>query len=94
MSGGSYNYLCAAEPADVLARLETVREMAARLDEVCPEAARETRAIEAVYAELEQRVERLRDIWKAAEWCDSADWGEDQLQEAVSEYLFAEGERR
>jgi hypothetical protein len=86
MSGGSYNYLCDAQADDVMSRVETLREMAERLDGVCPEAAAKTREILAIYVELDQRVDGLREIWKAVEWRDSCDWGDDQLAEAVTKY--------
>lgn len=95
MSGGSYNYLCNAYADDIMSRVETMREMAGRLDDVCPKAAGKTREILAIYRELDQRIDELRDIWKAVEWRDSCDWGEDQLAEAAAEYeARAEGKER
>lgn len=90
MSGGSYSYLCYADSDQIFGRWNDLREMAARLDEVCPEAASETR----LFAEgpgtllqaVEAHLERLKPLWKAVEWRDSGDWGDDQMTEAVRAY--------
>ena len=90
MSGGSYDYLCRADSDEIFGRWSSLREMAARLDQVCPEAAAETR----LFAEgkgtllqaVETHLERLKPLWKAVEWHDSGDWGEDQMVVAVQEY--------
>jgi len=90
VSGGSYNYLCHADADDILRMHSSLRSMADRLDELCPEAAAETRAIfdgpGSLYAELEARIARLKGLWKAVEWRDSCDWSEDQLTAAVEEF--------
>lgn len=90
MSGGSYNYLCFADAGDVLQRRSTLAEMADRLDELCPEAAAETRALfdgpRSLYAELEARLARLTDLWQAVEWRDSSDWTDQQVAEAVEKF--------
>lgn len=90
MSGGSYDYLCFADESDVLRRLESLQRMADRLDEVCPEAAAETRALfdgpKSLRAEVEARLKRLTDLWYAVEWRDSGDWGDTQLADAVEKF--------
>lgn len=87
MSGGSYAYLCDADPTDVLGRMPRLRDMADRLDGLCPAAAEKTRAIMALYDELDQRIDELKGIWKAVEWRDSSDWSEEQPMEAVAKYV-------
>lgn len=103
MSGGSYNYLSTA--ADVhgigglLQRQEDLRSMAHRLDGLCPEAAAETRLFveggtaeqqaASVFHGIDTRLERLEPLWKAVEWRDSGDWGEDQLARALEDYRAA-----
>lgn len=100
MSGGSYNYLDSA--ADVhgigglLQRQDDLRNMAHRLDGLCPEAAAETRLfveggtaeqqVASVFHGIDAHLERLQPLWHAVEWCDSSDWGEDRLLEAVANY--------
>jgi hypothetical protein len=90
VSGGSYNYLCHKDSDQIFGRWDDLREMAARLDTVCPEAAAETR----LFAEgkgtllqaVEAHLERLKPLWHAVEWHDSGDWGNDQMIEAVRAY--------
>lgn len=100
MSGGSYNYLTTA--ADVygigglLQRQEDLRNMAHRLDGVCPEAAAETRLFveggtveqqaASIFHGIDAHLARLQPLWKAVEWRDSNDWGEDRLLEAIAAY--------
>ena len=90
MSGGSYDYLCFRDEGDIFSHIGNLRDMAARLDEVCPEAAAETRALfdgpRSLMAELEARIKRLTDLWKAVEWRDSSDWTDAQLAQAVEQF--------
>lgn len=94
MSGGSYDYLCHKDADEILGAAKDLRRMANRLDRVCAEAAAETRAIfdglGSTYSELEKRIDRLRDLWKAIEWRDSSDWGEQAVIDAVKAYLAKE----
>lgn len=100
MSGGSYNYLDSA--ADVhgigglLQRQDDLRNMAHRLDGLCPEAAAETRLFveggtveqqaASIFHGIDTRLKRLEPLWHAVEWRDSGDWGEDQLAQAIADY--------
>lgn len=90
MSGGSYNYLCCQDSDQIFSRWNDLRDMAARLDTVCPEAAAETRLFSegkgTLLEAVETHLERLKPLWKAVEWRDSSDWGDDQLADAVREY--------
>lgn len=90
MSGGSYNYLCFRDETDVFSHLGDLRDMADRLDQVCPEAAAETRALfdgpRSLLSELETRLRKLTALWKAVEWRDSGDTGDAQLAAAVEEF--------
>lgn len=91
MSGGSYDYLCFADADDVLGKIYNLRQMANRLDGLCPEAAAETRALfdgpRSLYAELEARLARLTDLWKAVEWRDSNDWGDQAVEDAIADFI-------
>lgn len=90
MSGGSYDYLCFRDEHDIFGHLGNLRDMADRLDGLCPEAAAETRALfdgpRSLLAELQTRIGRLDELWKAVEWRDSNDWGDDQLANAVATF--------
>jgi hypothetical protein len=90
MSGGSYNYL---EYLTLDTRVDDLKDMHARLiglakfecghDEVLRagylRAAVETGRIIAVL----DVPEWLRLVWHAVEWRDSADWGQEQLEQVV-----------
>ena len=90
MSGGSYDYLCFADADNIFTRTSSLVQMAERLDDLCPEAAAETRALFAgpgsLYAELEARLARLTDLWHDVEWRDSNDYGDDQLAKAIETF--------
>lgn len=93
MSGGSYNYLCAyRELEGLLEHQGDLEEMADRLAGLgyAEDAARETQELLVQLRQwkvrAEVRAERLAGVWKAVEWWDSADWGEDRVKEALAEY--------
>jgi hypothetical protein len=91
MSGGSYNYLCYTVEQDFLRYgvISELKRMADRLTGLgyAPEAAERTKrlvqTLEFCLAEACQAKNELEDVWKAVEWWDSADWGEDDVKEAI-----------
>jgi hypothetical protein len=95
MSGGSYDYLYSADWRGL--DLDTLpdgmmRAMAERLAGLgyANDAAKETLDtllyLRQVRVFLETRWERMRPVWKAVEWWDSGDSGEDGLKAALDEY--------
>jgi len=82
MSGGSYDYLYfhAAELGGHRGQLEA---MAERLEGLpyAAEAAAATRRILVALGD-----EPLASVWRAVEWWDSGDYGEDQVRAAVYNY--------
>ena len=92
MSGGSYNYLCNRMADEILQIEGDIENMTERLASLgyAKDAAKETALLLArmrtfeVY--VETAMERLRDVWKAVEWWDSADWGEDEVKQALEKY--------
>lgn len=93
MSGGSYNYLCHAwDLDDLLEHRAGLEKMSARLAGLgwAEDAARETEELLVMLRQwqvrAETRMERLREVWKAVEWWDSGDWGEDQVRAALAKY--------
>lgn len=93
MSGGSYNYLCHAfDLDDLLEKRGSLQEMADRLAGLgyAEDAAKETEELLVllnqwrVHAEV--RRNRLAEVWKAVEWWDSSDCGEDGVREALAKY--------
>lgn len=92
MSGGSYNYLCFAEPSDLLQKhSQDLRDMVEALSAAgASDAAKETETIIAILNHfrdrLQARVDRVSPVWKAIEWWHSGDWSEAQFQETLAEY--------
>ena len=91
MSGGSYNYLCHKDANDIHERRQELNEMRDRLIELGHlDAAKETESVllmlDAFYVRLQSRIDRLNPVWKAVEWCDSGDWGKEDITEAVEKY--------
>jgi hypothetical protein len=93
MSGGSYNYLCNSwDVEDLLRHKSDLSDMTDRLAALgyAEDAAKETYLLLVLLRQMETRVEvhlqRLTDVWKAVEWWDSSDWGEDAVKEALAKY--------
>lgn len=99
MSGGSYNYLCHAfDLDDLLEKRGSLREMADRLAGLgyAEDAAKETEELLALLNQWRVRAEvrrnRLAAVWKAVEWLDSGDSGEDDVREALAAYRGEPGQ--
>lgn len=92
MSGGSYNYLCLKDADQIREREEELQWMADRLSELgyAQDAAQETMevllTIRAFETRMQARIDRLRGIWRAVEWWDSGDSGEDSLEHELKVY--------
>jgi len=92
MSGGSYNYLCFADPSDLLQKhSQDLREMVEGLSAAgADDAARETETIIVILDHfrnrMQARVDRVSPVWKALEWWHSGDWSEKQFRETLAEY--------
>lgn len=87
MSGGSYNYLY-AWTEDLQTRRSDLEDMARRLEGLAwaGPAAAETRRILRLLNEAEAAAQTLSDAWRAIEWWDSCDWGEDKARRDVEPY--------
>lgn len=92
MSGGSYDYLFIKDPEDLLSMQDTVQSMSDRLAGLgyAPDAAQETQELLLTLRQFENRIhaitKRLSPVWRAVEWWDSGDSGEDGLVRALAEY--------
>lgn len=87
MSGGSYDYLCFN--SDDLSRYQPVIErMAQRLEGLpyAADAAAETRRILTLLTDAQASAERVADVWRAVEWWDSGDCGDEQVFAALADY--------
>ncbi len=99
MSGGSYNYLCYVQDLeDLVEKRHSLKEMADRLvgmDEAdfpgVTAAAQETLGLLHLLriwdTHASVRIDMLTDVWKAVEWWDSADYGSDQVAEAIKDFV-------
>lgn len=96
MSGGSFNYLCYVDAEEIGQRLGTLDEMAAALEEICPEAAAATREIADQVRDVQPKIDALKDVWHAVEWWYSSDWSRDRVEDVAAKYraAFASTDRR
>lgn len=85
MSGGSFEYLVYQDNprGDLVVRMaEELDALAAEGVEGAAEAAARTRE----YLQPEQD-EPVREVWRAVEWWRSCDWGRDQVEDALRDFL-------
>jgi len=94
MSGGSYSYLFTKEPGD-LVNGTGEQDLEAMIDRLAglgyaEDAARESMVVlaelRAARVRLGTMMERLSGIWKAVEWWDSSDSGEEDVRAALLAY--------
>jgi hypothetical protein len=93
MSGGSFNYLCHKEADELLhGGHEDAEQMAGALAALgyAEDAAKATIAllveIREVSARLDRSLDAIRPVWKAMEWWQSCDWGENELKAALADF--------
>lgn len=92
MSGGSYNYLyCHASGLEAQrGDIEAMRDRLQGLEgSKAPGAAKAARATRMVLNHLklaEDHAQQLAEVWRAVEWRDSGDWGDDELLGALQDF--------
>jgi len=94
MSGGSYNYLYNADADELRRRRKELCKMAARLREMSHAyAAADTDLLLAKVAmfdafarDIDAEALNLRSVWRAVEWLDSGDSGEERVRKAIDAY--------
>jgi hypothetical protein len=99
VSGGSYDYLFLADHLEELVGKRNHLEAMADLLEGVEwggVAARHTRELVALLDSTDAAIRdavtnRLGDVWHAAEWWQSSDYGEDQAREAAAAYAANHG---
>lgn len=96
MSGGSFDYLCFAEPYDIFNKRDALKRMAEDLaSDGHIDAAKETETVGLILNQFEAlmraRLDRLHDLWRAVEWTRSGDTGPNAITEAIAEYRKAAG---
>jgi hypothetical protein len=84
MSGGSYNYLCGKDQGSIIDYQDELEKMSNRLAGLgyAVDAAKETEELILIIRQFLNRagarIDRLSAVWKAVEWWDSWDWGEEK----------------
>jgi len=100
VSGGAFDYVSLVDDVrQLVAKLDDLKELAAALENAGPSlACRQTQgligllvAADVIFGDL--RSGGLLDVWKAVEWNQSGDWGNDRLQEAINAYEGAAARR-
>lgn len=91
MSGGSFNYLCYAEPYELFNKRQDLADMVQALGEMgYVDAAKETETIALILSHFEARIQarldRLNEVWKSVEWVRSGDSGPDRIEQAIADY--------
>jgi hypothetical protein len=92
MSGGSYDYLYGKDPYSILEAQDDLERMSNRLAGLgyAEDAAKETEEFVLIIRQFLNRagarIDRLAQVWKAVEWWDSCDWGEEETKKALAKY--------
>lgn len=92
MSGGSYEYLCFKTADELTQQTEMLKKMSERLAGLgyAQDAAKETEELLTIINQYlvraDVRIERLNRVWKAIEWWDSCDSGEDDFKIELARY--------
>lgn len=93
MSGGSWNYLYSKDIEELMndSTIELLQDMSDRLvalgyTDVAQDTQRLTEYIKSANIRIETLFEMLSPIFKAVEWFDSGDWGEETLNNEVLKY--------
>ena len=94
MSGGSYEYLCFKDSGELLSggNDKMLQSMADRLSGLgyANDAAKETQELLQIIKQSRDRLdtirERLSPLWRAIEWWDSCDSGEDDFKKVLNSY--------
>lgn len=91
MSGGSYNYLCYESFPEIMERTEDMETIAYRLIKLgAKDIAEDIRDLINYCKDAKQTImdacERLHEVFRAVEWFDSGDIGEDDMQKEIKRY--------
>jgi hypothetical protein len=96
MSGGSWNYLYCKDVDELMngSSTELLQDMADRLnsagfEDVAKDTQRLVEYIKSASIRIETLFEALSPVFKAVEWFDSGDWGEETLNNEILKYRNA-----
>ena len=86
MSGGSYNYLCTKDSAEIFDNLENLKSMHERLSNIpgAEYATKKTKLLIDMVDVADEIINELEGVWQAVEWVDSCDWGHSEINNALS----------
>lgn len=98
MSGGSLNYLCYKEPAQLFDHLEDLEQVEQHLLAFgYKDIARDVRRLMEYIQSAENRItvlaDQLENVFHAVEWYISADYGKDTLLKELEEYRDGKTEK-
>ena len=99
MSGGSYNYLylhitgLEQQRGDIQEMRDRLQGLADRNVPGAAKAAADTQAVLDRLDQAEAQAQALSDVWHAVEWCDSSDWSEDDVHDALAKHQGSETTR-
>ena len=91
MSGGSWDYLCYKDADEIFQYEDLLEKMVDRLSrEGFEDVARETHELVCIMRQYRVRantiINRLSPVWRAVEWNDSGDSGQERIIAAINEY--------
>lgn len=87
MSGGSYNYLYYADSSDIGNKISDMQDMIDRLNNLGHHhLAMDTQLIINKIKDIDFMLDKIREVWKAVEYCDSGDWSKDEIEQEVKNY--------
>ena len=91
MSGGSFNYLCYAQPEELFNRISDMEEMERfLLQRGYNDIAKDVRRLIEYCLSAKNRIgvfqEKLEDVFHSVEWFESGDIGDASLAEALEGY--------
>jgi hypothetical protein len=95
MSGGSYEYLYSKDVEEIMTEWdarENLERMVNRLaglgyaSDAAQESMKVLLDIRAFEVRMAVMLMRLSPVWKAVEWWDSNDWGEDSVKNTLAKY--------
>lgn len=96
MSGGSWNYLFCKDIDELMngSSTELLQDMVDRLNsagfkDVAKDTQRLVEYIKSASIRIETLFETLSPVFKAVEWFDSGDWGEETLNNEILKYMNA-----
>lgn len=94
MSGGSWNYLYCKDIDEIMTSVEDLQDMSDRLvtlgyTDIAQDTQRLVEYIKSASIRIETLFEALSPAFKAVEWFDSGDWGEETLNNEILKYRNA-----